>query len=295
MSGKISLTVLECGVTALDFELVATGHPDKQASKHLSRGHPRLGEGQIAHPVYAYVIEHPGGRILVDTGFSDAARKDWKNEHYKGVMDYEPGDDGLFTQRLEQHGLKAGDFDDVIITHLHTDHAGNVPMFAATEARILLHEEELRGIVDVKGGMLRDDLLTMWGVTSPQGFTRKDWACLMPDRATTVFGDMEIYRGIWTVSLPGHTWGSIGVAVNLPHTGWVLLASDHIYLAATWGDPFVGNILNQDPSAWALSAVKCRRLQEKYDMRIFPGHDNKIIVPDKHEPFVLEDVRPSYD
>ena len=30
-------------------------------------------------------------------------------------------------------------------------------------------------------------------------------------------------------------------------------------------------------------------------MRIFPGHDNKVIVPDKHEPFLLEDVRPSYD
>ena len=295
MVSNISLQVLECGVTAMDFEMVAVGHPDKNASKHLSCGHPRLREGQIAHPVYAYIIEHPGGRILVDTGFSDTAKRDWKNNHYTEAMDYEPGDNGLFSQRLEQHGLKPKDFDDVIITHLHTDHAGNLPKFATTDARILLHEEELRGVVNVKGGMLREDLTTLWGVTSPQGFTRKDWACLIPDRATTLYGDMEIYRGIWTVSLPGHTWGSLGVAINLPHTGWVLLASDHIYVAATWGEPFVGNILNQDPSAWAQSAMKCRRLQEKYNMRIFPGHDNKIIVPDKDEPFKLEDIRASYD
>ena len=29
------LTVLECGHTTLDFELVATGHPDKNVARHL--------------------------------------------------------------------------------------------------------------------------------------------------------------------------------------------------------------------------------------------------------------------
>ena len=39
----------------------------------------------------------------------------------------------------------------------------------------------------------------------------------------------------------GHTWGTMGVAVNLPHSGWILSASDHIYLSASYGDPFMGN------------------------------------------------------
>ena len=66
MGSNISLQVLECGVTAMDFEMVAVGHPDKNASKHLSCGHPRLREGQIAHPVYAYIIDHPvGGSSLI--------------------------------------------------------------------------------------------------------------------------------------------------------------------------------------------------------------------------------------
>jgi N-acyl homoserine lactone hydrolase len=292
------LMVLECGHTTLDFELVAAGHPDKNVVRHLMPcTHGPDWTGKIAHPVYAYVIEHPDGRILVDTGMSGTFRKDWKNNYYTDTMSYDPGENGLFTQRLEQLDLAPEAFDDVIITHLHTDHAGNLPMFAKTDARIIVHEDELRGAVMEKGAFVRDDNVTLWGVTSPQGFTRRDFGCLLPKRATTVFGDQELYRGVWTVSTPGHTWGTMGVAVRLAHSGWIFIASDHIYLSSNYGDPFIGNILNQEPRAWAKSAVKVRRMMEKYDMRILPGHDSRIIARDKTQEsgFRLEDVRSLYD
>jgi N-acyl homoserine lactone hydrolase len=293
-----NLTVVSCGHTTLDLELILTGHPDPSVMRHLAPcTHQPDADGKVSHPIYAYVIEHEQARILVDTGMSDSFRKDWKNNFYKDAMVYDPGPDGLFTQRLEQMDLRASDFTDLIVTHLHTDHAGNVPIFAAGKTRIIVHEDELRGCVSEKGGLLRDDLLTLWGVTSPQGFTRKDFACLLPNRATTVFADQEIYRGVWTVSLPGHTWGTMGVAVNLPHSGWILIASDHIYLSASYGDPFMGNLLNQDPRRWAQSALKVRRLVEKYRMRVLPGHDSKIIVPapGTDKGFKLEGVAPLYD
>jgi N-acyl homoserine lactone hydrolase len=292
------LIVLSCGHTTLDLELVLTGHPDPSVVRHLVPcTHPAGPDGKIAHPIYAYVIQHDEAQILVDTGMSDSFSKDWKNNFYKQAMVYDPGPDGLFTQRLAHMDLKPSNFTDLIVTHLHTDHAGNVPMFAKGDTRIIVHEDELRGCITEKGGLLRDDLLTLWGVTSPQGFTRKDFACLLPDRATTVFGDQEIYRGVWTVSLPGHTWGTMGVAVNLPHAGWILMASDHIYLSASYGDPFMSNLLNQDARRWAHSALKVRRLVEKYRMRVLPGHDSKIIVPDvaSEKGFVLEEVGSTYD
>ncbi len=292
------LTVLTCGHTTLDLELVVTGHNNPALVRHLMPCCHGAGEdGKIAHPIYAYIIEHETGRMMVDTGMSESFRKDWKNNFYMEQMAYDPGEDGSFLQRLAQQDLKPSDFSDLVVTHLHTDHAGNLPLFAVNDGtRILVHEDELRGCVTEKGGLLRDDLLTVWGVTSPQGFTRKDFACLLPSRATTVFGDQEIYRGIWTVSLPGHTWGTMGVAVNLPHSGWILLASDHIYLSSTYGEPFNGSILNQDPRVWAQSALKVRRLVEKYEMRVLPGHDSKIIVPDKtaEKGFTYGEVEPVY-
>ena len=59
------LTVLECGHTTLDFELVATGHPDKNIARHLMPcTHGPDASGKIAPPICAYVIQHPDGRIL---------------------------------------------------------------------------------------------------------------------------------------------------------------------------------------------------------------------------------------
>jgi glyoxylase-like metal-dependent hydrolase (beta-lactamase superfamily II) len=194
-------------------------------------------------------------------------------------MAYDPGEDGLFPQRLGQLGLDVGDFDHVVVTHLHTDHAGNVRQFAPTDARIYVGEAELRGAVSQKGGLIRDDLVTLWGVTSPQGFTRADFASLLPDRAVEVFADFELLPGVWIVTLPGHTWGTIGVAVHLEESGWVLIASDAIYLADTYGERFVGSILNQFPEEWARSAVKVRRMVERYGMTVLPGHDDRVIVP----------------
>jgi len=292
----IKLSVLECGHTTLDYELVATGHPDPAAWRHLAlRGQEPGAREKIVHPVYAWVIQHPDATILVDTGMSMTFDRDWKNSFYRDSLSFDPGPTGRLTQQLDRLGLRPEDFTDVVITHLHTDHAGNLPLFAPTRARIILHEEELRGAVTVKGGLLRDDTLTVWGVTSTQGFTRRDFGCLLPDRATRVFADQQIYRNVWTVSIPGHTWGTMGVAVKLPQTGWILLASDHIYLAASYGDLFVGNILNQDPRTWAQSALKVRRLIEQYGMRVLPGHDNRVIAPDKEQGFVVEELQLTYE
>lgn len=288
----MELKVLECGRTALDHELALTGHPDEVVTHDRPEGTRRL----LRHPVYAYVIEHPQGRILVDTGVSVDYAREWKEGFYRDAMAYDPGPDGLFTQRLSQHGLTPDDFDHVVISHLHTDHAGNARLFAPTAAKIYVGEDELRGAVTTKGGLLRDDLVTVWGVTSPQGFTRADFAALLPDRATEVFADFELVRGVWLVTLPGHTWGTLGVAVHLERDGWVLIASDAIYLAATWGDRrFTGSLLNQFPDRWAQSAVKVRRLFRRYGMRILPGHDDQVIVPvDGGETHTVEPLRDLY-
>jgi glyoxylase-like metal-dependent hydrolase (beta-lactamase superfamily II) len=278
---KATIRVLECGATTLDYDLAVTVGVDEA----LTGDHPSGGRRRLTHPIYAYVIDHPDGRVLVDTGVSEAFEKQWKNPFYRSAMTYDEGDGHNFVQRLKEQKLGPEDFDYVVLTHLHTDHAGNAPLFEKTNAKLLVHEDELRGAVTIKGGLLRDDDLTVWGVTSPQGFVRADFGFLVPGRATTFYGDIEILSDVWVVSIPGHTWGTVGVAVRLEHQGWVFLASDAIYVSETFQQPFQGSILNQNQEAWARSAVKIRRLAEKYDMWVFPGHDSKCICG-------MEDRRP---
>lgn len=267
------ISVLECGATTLDYDLAVT----VATAEALTAERPSGPRRQLTHPIYAYIIDHPDGRILVDTGVSEQFAVQWKNEFYRSAMQYSP-EEGGFVERLKARGLGPDDFDYLVLTHLHTDHAGNAPLFDKTDANILVHEDELRGAVTAKGGLLRDDALTIWGVTSPQGFVRADFGFLVPDRATTFFGDVEILRDVWLVSIPGHTWGTIGVAVRLERQGWILLASDAIYVSDTFSEPFQGSILNQNQELWARSASKIRRLMETYDMRVLPGHDARCIV-----------------
>src|SRR5262249_48774294 len=67
------LIVLSCGHTTLDLELVLTGHPGPSVVRHLVPcTHTAGPDGKIAHPIYAYVIQHESAQILVDTGMSDS-------------------------------------------------------------------------------------------------------------------------------------------------------------------------------------------------------------------------------
>lgn len=281
----IKIRVLELGTTYLDYELAVSGHPDRLLNRERTEGRREW----FPQPIYAWIIEHPEGRILVDTGVNPNWAQEWKHPWYPKYMAHENTPDGYFHARLQQLHLSVDDFRYVVLTHLHTDHAGNARLFKDTKAKILVHEDELKGAVKTKLSLLRDDVLTAWGVTSPQGFTRHDFAFLVPDRATTVYGDQEIAKDVWIISLPGHTWGTMGVAVNLPHSGWVLIASDALYTTHNYGPPFVGSIVNHDHEKWAHSALKIRRLAEQYNMIVLPGHDDHVLT-NAHER--IADVAP---
>jgi N-acyl homoserine lactone hydrolase len=288
--GVLELKIIECGHTSLDYELALSGHPQRLATA----AEPVRTTRVLRHPIYSYLIEHTLGRVLVDTAVSVSYQQEWRDRFYQNAMAYDPGPDGLFTQRLEQLGLATSDIDHVVITHLHTDHAGNVRLFDPARTRIYVGQDELRSCARVKGGLLRDDLLTVWGVTSPQGFTRADFAGLLPDRAVEVYADFELLPGVWLVTLPGHTWGTLGVAVKLEESGWMLIASDTIYLADSWGERFVPSLLHHNLEQWAHSAQKVRRLVERYGMKILPGHDAQVIEPAGDGGYRVVPIEPRY-
>jgi glyoxylase-like metal-dependent hydrolase (beta-lactamase superfamily II) len=99
---------------------------------------------------------------------------------------------------------------------------------------------------------------------------------------------------VWLVTLPGHTWGTLGVAVRLAESGWMLIASDTIYLADSWGKRFVPSLLHHDLERWAHSAHKVRRLVERYGMKVLPGHDARLIEPTGDGGYRVRPVEPSY-
>ena len=159
-----------------------------------------------------WLIRGNGRNILVDSGFyHDHFFKDWH------VNDFiKPSD------TLKPLGIKPEEITDVIISHMHWDHADGMDLFP--NARIWIQKDELQYYAgeawqtnDAHGGIDPDDVLTLVKLNT-QG------------RVGLVNGDaQEILPGITCYTGGRHTYASqyVGVTTN---AGTVVLASDNMYL-----------------------------------------------------------------
>ena len=164
----------------------------------------KLPELEDALPIYAYLIEHPKGRILVDTGESYELRDE------NAIMTSE---DTILPQ-LARIGYAPEDIDYVVISHMHLDHAGYMGSFP--DATFIVRKEELRA--------------AWWPEPYEQGYllatyekTRDfKYIQLEIDEDYDVFMDGRIVL----IDTRGHSRGHQSVVLDLPNTGKVVLAID---------------------------------------------------------------------
>lgn len=96
-------------------------------------------------PIYSWLIDHPDGLIVVDTGETCRTREagyfpKWHPYYRWAVeMDVQPEDE--IGPRLSAIGLSASEVRTVILTHFHTDHAGGLHHFQ--KARIWASQTEI--------------------------------------------------------------------------------------------------------------------------------------------------------
>ena len=105
-------------------------------------------------PIYAFVIEHPEGVIVVDTGEDTrASQRSYFARWHPGLRAFrewvEPEQE--IGPQLERLGIRPSDMRWVVLTHLHTDHAGGLHHFPDNEILVTRTELEygsgLRGRV----------------------------------------------------------------------------------------------------------------------------------------------------
>ena len=250
---------LQLGGFGMDKEMLLVGHPslslmppDKERSKTWYRC-----------PSMGHVIEHPEGRILFDTGMNPNWNNEWPDA-YKGGIDYsDVKPEEFLEQRLKSAGLGPDDFTHVVAGHLHVDHAGGLRVFQDAGAEIVVHEDEYHGVLS-----LEEDANFM---------CRADYEFLPRKKPTLVYGDQEILKGVKLISLPGHTWGTMGMLVQLEHTGSVLFTSDALFLHESYGPPAVGSMVSILPDKWMQSVEKVRRYATKHEAMLVLGHDESAI------------------
>lgn len=255
---KISIRTLQCGAIGLDRDALVAGGKMTVNNRDKKRDWYQC-------PSFTYVIDHPEGKILFDASMYRGWQEEWPEEwletsDYTGTTDEE-----FFESRLKQLNLDPSDFKYVFLSHLHTDHCGNARLFSGTDTRILVHEEELKGVANLEAD----------GKDAWKFFLSSDYS-VSGLKYTTLYGDQEILKGIRSISLPGHTWGTMGLMVELEHSGTIILSSDSLYVADSF-ETGMGSMLDLDRDKWLTSVNKLKLLQKGHDAMIIPGHDHKVI------------------
>ena len=198
--------------------------------------HPLAGQ---TGPVMGFLVRHPEGLLLVDTGigFGDP----WIDANYK------PNSwnikDAIYRTRNHAENIRI-----IVNTHLHFDHAGQNYEFP--EIPILVHDEE-------------------WQAAWEEGYTVHDWIDFEEATYVRVKGDVDIASGIRAIETPGHTPGHMSVTVETDD-GLVLIVGQ----AAQDAHDFATRAA--DPSLQRLRDLNAARIHFSHDRAVLKrsAHDD---------------------
>jgi N-acyl homoserine lactone hydrolase len=163
-------------------------------------------------PIHAWVVEHPEGVIVVDTGETAKATQPgwfprWHPYFHLAVrLDVKPEEE--VGPQLRERGIDPGDVAKVVITHLHTDHSGGLEHFPDTD--ILVSDDEYR-LARGTMGKLRGFIPHRWPDWFEPRITEfrpEPFGPFPESLPLTDAGDVRI------VPTGGHTAGHVSVVVD---------------------------------------------------------------------------------
>lgn len=241
--------------TLPEYEVLAIQYASVQRRPSENFLIPDLHEGGMPMAYFVWLIRGNGRTILVDTGFNRDAAAQRRRDFIRCP-----------TESLAALGVAPGDVSDIIITHLHYDHAGNAPLFP--NARFHLQEQEMQGATgpDMRHKVCRH----AYEVEDVVHMVRQNFR----ERVRFVNGDAPVAPGISLHLVGGHTRGLQIVRVNTAQ-GWLVLASDavHYYANVVKAMPFPGVV---DVPALIEAGERALSLADHGDL-VIPGHDPLVL------------------
>ena len=179
----------------------------KRASRGLLRYFPG-GWSDETLPVNCFLVHHPAGLLLFDTGQTARAAEPgyhqrWHPDLRLARFELIPHDE--IAPQLERAGVAPATVRWVVLSHLHTDHVGGVGAFPGAEVIVSRAEwERAQGIK----GQLRGYLPQHWPLREPE---------LVSD-PLDLAGDGTLV----VMPTPGHTPGHLALVVRDGEHGWFL-------------------------------------------------------------------------
>lgn len=224
-------------------------------------------------PVSCYLIEHPKGNILIDTGwdtkFASERPKEWFGMVDKISHPVIGEKDGI-DSKLAALGFKDTDMDAVYFSHMDFDHTSGMRLVRNAKAFYASREE----ITDSRKSKFR--YVDTWsGIAPIRPFEYQETGIGPAGRSYDVFADGSVIF----VSIPGHSHGLFAVKIS-GKKNYMILANDGAYVQESFQQKIIpGFTVDNNLAAKSLEWLcMCRK------------DENCIEVLANHDPDVKEHV-----
>lgn len=224
MTAQIKIHVLHTGLVKVDRALPFHGlYRNPLAFTGLFRSE----RNQVTLPVSSYLIEHPQGLVLIDTGWNKMVRKsNWRELGPQVQINtgYLPAGWAV-DERLAALGYRPEDLDLVLLSHLHCDHVSGLK-HVKNAKKILVSQPEWR----VANRLPMVYLPHEWRGVNVQTYDYTKNGVGPFGESYDVFGDGSLLQ----VHTPGHATGMSATLVRGRDGRYVLLAADTGYSNDSW-------------------------------------------------------------
>lgn len=227
-------------------------------------------EPPIQIPVGFYVVKHPKGNVLFDTGNNDKiiTNPEYWGASFTALKPVNTPDVAIDTQ-LQKIGLTPDDIKYVVVSHLHLDHGGNVAKFP--NSTIVVQKDEIQNAFwpepGTGGPYMIGDVMPLRKANSDYPNAVK---MIQLEGDLDLFGDGTVVVKRWVA----HTPGSQMMTVRLKNTGLIILTGDNVYFRENVEKNLPPNIvLAYKPSGFltAYEWIRHQMATEKADF--FTAHD----------------------
>jgi len=238
-------------------------------------------EPQIQVPVGFYVIKHPKGNVLFDTGNNDKIITDpsyWGA--FFGALKPVNTPDVAIDVQLKKIGLTPDDITYVVPSHLHLDHGGNVGKFP--KSTIVVQKSEIQNAFwpepGTGGPYMIGDVLPLRSANTdmPNAFKM-----MQLNGDLDLFGDGTLVVRRWVA----HTPGSQMMTVHLKKTGMVILTGDNVYMRENVDKNIPpGVALAYNPNGFFTAFEWIRMMEATQKASYFTAHDPDAFKAMKKAP-----------
>ena len=261
----IKIHVLQTGRVSVDI-----GVPLKQKNPLAVTGFFRSAKHRVWLPVTTYLIEHPNGLVLIDTGWHTSKRNITVKRKF-GLLpiSYANLPKGMaINEQLERLAYKTSDLDYVFISHMDGDHIDGLRLVKDAK-NIMVSREEWQDSQSKKYGYRYHS--EVWNGVDVGTFEFANSGIGPFGKSFDVFGDGSIQL----VSTPGHSHGLFTTLIQGKEK-FVAIIGDTGYMKKSWEEIWLpGLTVDKDAATRSLKWVQ--NLSKKQNCEaILATHDPSI-------------------